>query len=163
MEYLDVYDKNRKKTGKKILRGDKSSIVDGEYINLVLIFIENHEGKYLIQKTSKEKGGIWATTGGHVKSGADSRQTVIEEVNEELGLDISNENFSLVDTTFISHALIDTYYLKKDIDIEDIICQKEEVDYVLWLTKEEIFKLYEEGIFRKSNIPGFEKVLQLTK
>lgn len=160
MEYLDIYDKNRQKTGKIIERGTHG-LVDGEYVNLVLIFIKNSKNEYLIQKTSKEKGGVWATTGGHVKSGSDSHQTIIEEVNEELGLDITNDDFKLVDTTFIGHGLIDTYYLEKEIDINDIVVQEEEVEYVKWLTKDDIYKLIEEDIFRKGNIPGFEKVIEL--
>ena len=157
MEYLDVYNSNKEKTGKIIKRGNHT-LSDGEYINIVLIFIRNSEDKYLIQKTSKEKGGVWATTGGHVKSGSNSRQTIIEEVNEELGLDISKDNFILIDTTFIGHGLIDTYFLEKDVDINDLTLQQEEVESVSWLTKEEIYKLNEEEVFRKSNIPGFEKV-----
>ena len=51
MEYLDVYDENKKKTGKIIVRGEKPK--ENEHILLSIIFIKNSEGKYLIQKTSK--------------------------------------------------------------------------------------------------------------
>ena len=160
MEYLDVYDKDRNKTGKIIIRGDKSNITDGEYINLVLIFMKNSKNEYLIQKTSIEKGGVWATTGGHVKSGSDSRQTVIEEVQEELGLDISNDDFKLIDTNFFGHAMLDAYYMEKDIDIDLLKLQKEEVNFVKWLSQDDIYKLIEKGTFRKSNIDAFEKILK---
>ena len=49
MEYLDLYDENRKPIGKKIIRGDKP--IEGTYINIVIVFMENSEGKFLIQKT----------------------------------------------------------------------------------------------------------------
>ena len=51
MEYLNVYDSNKKKLNKKIVRGE--SLPDGEHILVTVIFIKNSEGKYLMQKTSK--------------------------------------------------------------------------------------------------------------
>lgn len=63
MECLDIYDENKKKTGKIIVRGVKPE--ENEHILLSIIFIKNSEGKYLIQKTSKEKGGHYSSTGGH--------------------------------------------------------------------------------------------------
>ena len=53
MEYLNVYDSNKKKLNKKIVRGE--SLPDGEHILVTVIFIKNSDGKYLMQKTSKEK------------------------------------------------------------------------------------------------------------
>lgn len=66
MEYQekrDLYDINRKLTGKTIFKGEP--IPDGNYIIVVLIFIQNNDGKFLIQKRSKIKNGKFATTGGH--------------------------------------------------------------------------------------------------
>jgi 8-oxo-dGTP pyrophosphatase MutT (NUDIX family) len=70
MELLDVYDNNGKLTGRKIERGDKKAILnENEHIAVAVIFIENDNGEFLIQKTSKEKGGEFSSTGGHVDSG----------------------------------------------------------------------------------------------
>ena len=49
------------------LKGDK--IPEGRYIIVVLVFIQNSDGKFLIQKRSEEKNGKFATAGGHPKSG----------------------------------------------------------------------------------------------
>ena len=38
----------------------------GFYNIVVIIFIENSKGEFLFQKTSKNKGSIWAVAGGHV-------------------------------------------------------------------------------------------------
>ena len=70
MEQRDLYDVNRKLIGKTIFKGD--SIPENSYIIVVLVFIQNSEGKFLIQKRSKIKNGKYATTGGHPKSGEDS-------------------------------------------------------------------------------------------
>ena len=48
MEYLNVYDNNKNKLDKKIVRGDKLS--NDEHILVAVIFIKNKDNKYLIQK-----------------------------------------------------------------------------------------------------------------
>lgn len=159
MEYLDLYDENRKLTGNKILRGSGKPDA-GNFINLVIIFIKNDEDKFLIQKTSKEKKGVWATTGGHVKSGQTFNEAIIEEVKEELGLDISKEKFELVYTEKFDFAFMDVYYLEKNINILDIKVQEEEVEFVKWLSIDEINDLINKGEFRKGNIPAFNRILE---
>jgi len=159
MEYLDLYDENRNFTGNTILRGSGKP-EPGNFINLVIIFIKNDENKFLIQKTSKEKKGIWATTGGHVKSGQTFKEAIIEEVKEELGIDISRENFKLVYTEKFEFAFMDVYYLEKNIDIKDMKIQEEEVEFVKWLSIDEIRKLIENGEFRRGNINAFEYIIK---
>lgn len=58
------------------------------YEIVVFVFIQNSEGKFLIQKRSKIKNGKYATTGGHPKSGEDSIQGIISEVKEKIGLEL---------------------------------------------------------------------------
>jgi len=157
MEYLDIYDENKNLTGEKILRGEK--LEKGKYINIVIMFIENNEGKFLIQKTSKEKGGVFATTGGHVKSGTTSDEAIIEEISEELGLDLSISDLIHIYTRRLEHVLQDVYYLKKDIDINELTLQESEVEYVKWLSVDEINKLIEKEEFRKSNIEAFNHII----
>ena len=162
MEYLDLYDENRNFTGKKILRGSEKP-KKGNYINIVIIFIKNDEDEFLIQNTSKEKNSICATTGAHVKSGQTFNEAIIEEVKEELGLDISKENIKLICTEKFDFAFQDAYYLERNIDIDEIKLQKEEVEYVKWLSVDEIKDLINKGEFRKGNIVAFEKVLEKEK
>lgn len=50
------------------------------------------------------------------------------------------------------------FFLKQDIDIKDITIQKSEVDYVKWLTKDEIDKLIDEGKFRDGNIEEYKYI-----
>ena len=159
MEYLDIYDKDRNFTGKKVLRSKDMKLSDNEFINIVIVFIENSEGEFLIQKTSKEKGSVFATTGGHVKSGSSPDRTIVEEIKEELGIDVNINELKLIKTDVRIHAFQDTYYLKKDIDINDLILQENEVEYVLWLSKEEIRKLIENKQFREGNIIPFKYLI----
>ena len=159
MEYLDLYDENRNPIGEKVLRSKDRKKEKGKYINIVIVFIENSEGKFLIQMTSKRKGSIFATTGGHVKSGYTFDEAIVEEIKEELGLDVSIEELELVCTEKKEYVFQDTYYLKKDIDINSLTLQESEVEYVLWLSVEEIKELIKESKFREGNIEAFERVI----
>ena len=96
MELRDLYDKDRKLTGEKIYKGQ--NIPQGRYYITVVIFIQNSKNEFLLQKRSKNKDGKWATTGGHPVSGQTSKEVIITEVKEELGIDIVPENIKLFKT-----------------------------------------------------------------
>jgi MutT/NUDIX family protein len=160
MEYLDIYNEKKEKLNKKIKRGDK--LLDNEHILVAVIFIENSEGKYLIQKTSKEKGEKYATTGGHVLSGETPKTAIIRETKEELGLDVSNENIIYIGDLLFGIPFGEIYYLKKDLDIAKLKLQQEEVEQVEYLTKAEILKLIETEKMVKSHGLMFKKMLDKT-
>ena len=52
-EKRDLYDINRNLTGETIYKGEE--IPEGRYINVVLVFIQNSKGDFLIQKRSERK------------------------------------------------------------------------------------------------------------
>ena len=156
MEYRDLYSFNRILTGKKILKGKQ--IPENNYIMMVVIFIENDNHEFLIQKRSVDKGGKWATTGGHPKSGETSLQGIITEVKEELGMEIKNP--ILFKQASGKDTLCDLYYLKQNIDISKIIIQKEEVDEVKWASIDEINELMVKGVFNKGHYMMFKDCLE---
>ncbi len=160
MEYLDIYNEKKEKLNKKIKRGNK--LLDNEHILVAVIFIENSKGKYLIQKTSKEKGEKYATTGGHVLSGETPKTAIIRETKEELGLDVSNENIIYIGDLLFGIPFGEIYYLKKDLDIAKLKLQQEEVEQVEYLTKTEILKLIETEKMVKSHGLMFKKMLDKT-
>lgn len=155
MEYINLYDREGNLLNKKGIRGEKT----GNLVGIVIIFIENSKGEFLIQKTSSSRNNVFATTGGHVSYGLTFEETIIKEVNEELGIDIRNEKLVEVKTYIIDHYFQKVYYLKKDIDISDIIIQEDEVEYVKWLDKETINKLIENKEFREGNIEGYQYII----
>ena len=55
------------------------------------------------------------------------------------------------------------FYVKKDIDINSISLQKEEVDYVKYMTVEEIQELIESGKMLKSHVILFNELLSKRK
>lgn len=157
MEYRDLYDINKKPTGKTFIKGEQVPI--GYYYLIVIVVIKNTKGEYLIQKRVVKKGGKWALTGGHPKAGETSLEGIIEEVREELGLDVSNDNLVLFKTNTNNDQFFDLYYLEKDIDINDIKIQKEEVAGVKWATKEEIIKMYDDSNFHEGHFKVFKDYL----
>lgn len=156
MEKRDLYDINRNLIGKTIEKNE--TIPANTYIMVVVIFIQNYNNAFLIQKRSIKKGGKWATTGGHPKAGENSLQGILTEVQEELGIKI--ENPTLFKQANAKDVICDLYYIKKNIEINEITIQKEEVADVMWASIDEIDKLMSEGNFKKGHYMMFQDCLE---
>lgn len=159
-EKRDLYDAERNLTGRTIFKGEETP--DGTYIVVVLVFIQNSEGKFLIQKRSARKNGKFATTGGHPKSGEDSIQGIITEVKEEIGIDIKPKDLQLYfgGKSDEEKVFFDDYYVKMDIpNIENLKLQDEEVESVHWFSIDEIKNLMKEDKFLKNHYEEFEILL----
>lgn len=159
MEYLNLYDKEGNLTNEKGIRGEKTD----KLVGIVIIFIENSNGEFLIQKTSKSRENVYATTGGHVSYGSTFKETVINEVKEELEIDISNDDIIEMNTYIREKVIQKVFYLKKDININDITIQEDEVEKVEWLSKKQINKIIDNNEFRKSNIEGYKYIIDNIK
>lgn len=161
MELLDVYDSKGNVTGRTIVRGDKSVILnDDEHVAVGVIYIENNNGEFLIQKTSIEKGGQFSSTGGHVSSGETPLSSIKREVEEEIGIDIYDDEVIELGYLLYDKPLRYMFYLKKDINLDDVKVQKEEVDYVKYMSVDEINRLIEEEQLLKSHGIIFKEVLK---
>ena len=155
MEYLNLYDKEGNLLTEKGIRGEQNN----NLVGIVIIFIENSNGEFLIQKTSSSRNSVYATTGGHVSYGSTFKESIINEVKEELGIDINNEEIIEVNTYIEDSYIQKVYYLKKDININDIKIQEDEVEYVKWLDNKTINKLIQNKEFRESNIEGYQYII----
>ena len=161
MEKRDLYDEKRNLTGETILKGDK--IPEGKYIVVVLVFIQNSEGKFLIQKRSERKNGKFATTGGHPKSGESSIEGILTEVEEEIGLELNPNELELYYSGKSEKERVfwDDYYIKIDIqDIKKLKLQEDEVSSVEWFSKNEIENLMKQDKFFKNHYEEFEILLK---
>lgn len=163
MEQRDLYDINRNLTNETIYKGEK--IPKDRYILVVLAIIRNSKGKFLIQKRSLQKDGKYGSTGGHAKSGESSIEAMLTEIKEELGLPLKKEELQLVFSgrEDSSHVFFDLYYLEKDIDLESLTLQREEVDFVKWLSLNEIEMLIEDGLFLENHIEELYRVIDILK
>lgn len=161
MELLDVYDNSGTPTGRVVTRGDKAvTLSDNEHIAVGVIFIQNRKGEFLIQKTSKGKGGEYTSTGGHVDSGETPLESIKREVKEELGLNVYNDNIIELGYLLYDRPIRFMFYLKKDVDIQNLKLQQEEVESAEFMSVDKIKGLINQGLMLISHAKIFNKVLE---
>ena len=164
MELLDIYDSNGNVTGRKIVRGDKTAVLDeNEHIAVAVIFIENDNGEFLIQKTSQEKGGEFSSTGGHVDSGETPMMAIKREVKEELGFNVDDEQIEEYGFILYDMPIRYLYYLKKNIPLDKIVIQQDEVEYVEYMSVSKINELIESNQMLKSHGIMFNELMSKRK
>lgn len=88
---------------------------------------------------------------------------MITEIKEEIGLDVTKEDLQLFysDRDDNDQVFFDLYYMKKDLDINNLVLQEEEVELVEWDSLEGINKLRLDGFFKKSHAEAFDRLLPL--
>ena len=155
-ELRDLYDINGNKTNVTYYKGD--SIPEGYYPMVVMAVIRNSEGKFLMQKRVFSKGGDWGVTGGHPKSGETPIDGIVTEVKEELGIDIPRESFIEYDSGCDGKDCYKMYYVTRDINVNDITIQEDELTEVRWFTMEELKHMVETKELNKNQISCFNKV-----
>ena len=164
MELLDVYNEEGKITGKIVPRGTKKEDYNnGEHVGVVQIFIENEEGKFLLEKSAKDEGFKYLPVGGHILSGETPLQGIIRETNEEIGLDIKNEKLQYLGFYVIDFPVRFIYYMRKNIDLSELELQSDEVESVLYKTPTEMLELIDQGLMHPVHNELIPKVLELTK
>ena len=92
MELWDIYDADKKPTGRTMKRNDWC-LKDGEYHLTVLGVIKRTDGRFLITKRVMTKNwapGWWEVSGGAAMAGEESREAVLREVKEETGLTLTH-------------------------------------------------------------------------
>ena len=155
-ELRDLYDINSNKTDKTYYKGEK--IPDCYYPMVVMVVIRNSKGEFLMQKRVETKGGDWGVTGGHPKSGENPLEGIVTEVKEELGLDFSKETFIEYDSGCDGVDCYKMYFVNKDINLEDIKIQKEELSEVRWFSMDELQHMVDCGDLNDNQISCFIKV-----
>ena len=122
-EFLDIYDTNRRPTGRSLRRGDP--LTQGEYILVVMSCIMNPKGQFIITKRAPNKtyAGIWEFQGGCAISGDDSLTAAVREAKEEVGLDVNPENAKHILTVKLEKAFLDVWLFVQDFDINSVVLQ----------------------------------------
>lgn len=172
MEVFDVLNEWGEFTGKTATREECHK--EGLWHRAVYAFIIDTRGNVLLQKRSANKKlwpNLWdITVGGHVDSGEFGRQALIREAKEELGLEISDDDIKyLLGSTSINEQgnivnkhFNECYVITKNIDISEIVLQKEEVEEVKFFSKDELLKRIDnnyEGLTDKTGPWNFLKVI----
>ena len=157
MELWDVYDRDRKLTGKTHERG--VPLADGEYHLSVHIAIFTPDGRMLVQRRSPEKkhwGGLWdMSAAGSVVAGESSSVGAARELYEELGL---VHDFSSMRPQFTINYRVgfgDVYVIERDVQLSEITLRDGEAVEVGFMTYDEIIKSIRDGEF----IPYYESFI----
>lgn len=157
MEYLDMYDEERRPTGQVAERF--GGFPDGGLHLVVHVCVFDARGRMLIQRRQKTKAawpGRWdLSAGGCALAGETSRQAAIRETQEELGFDPAIEGVRPALTINFSRGFDDLYLIERDVDVQNLRLQADEVMDVRWAACEEVLQMIDADAFipyRKSLI-----------
>jgi 8-oxo-dGTP diphosphatase len=155
MEYWDIYDSEKRPTGRTMKKNDWN-MKDGEYHLTVQGVLRRPDGKYLITQRVATKAWAplwWEVSGGGARAGETSRQAVDREVREETGIDVSGIKEDFIYTYRRDNPeekdnyFVDTYLFTLDFDEKDVKVQEEEVAAFKLASLEEIKEIAAKGIF----------------
>lgn len=148
-EYLDILYDNGQKTGTTKLRTDVHK--DGDWHKEVYIWIVNDKDEILLQKRSPDKNdnpNMWdISVAGHLSAGDASLDGAVREVNEELGIDITQNQFSFLGTiksarkhteTFINKTFGDVYLCRLSLDVDQVKLEENEVSEIKYFSVQEL-------------------------
>ena len=154
-ESWDIYDSNKKRTGRLMKRNDWI-LKDGEYHLSVLALVANEEGRYLITKRAMDKHwapGWWEVPGGGVRAGETSADAIRREVFEETGIDLAKADGDCVHSYHVENPgegdnyFVDIYRFVTGFSEEDVKLQTEEATDFRLALPEEIGEIASGGVF----------------
>lgn len=158
MEVWDLYTENRVLSGKTHLRGDV--LPEGHFHLVVHVWIRNRSGEYLISQRSANRPSfplMWECVGGSVLAGECSRDGALREVREEVGLDLSGAEGSVVFSKVRDKIngerfadILDVWLFFYDGPISLDAATTDEVAQCRWMNAEQIRELADSGKFVKT-------------
>lgn len=111
------------------------------------LWIVNNKEQILLAKRSATKTndpGKWGpAVSGTVAQGEEYLDNILKETQEEIGIEIGNYNFKEIDkirTRDRHNFFCQWYLLKEDLDISKLVFQKDEVDELAWVNKDDFKK-----------------------
>ena len=104
-ELIDVLDADGNYTGKAIMKSEAHR--KGVFHPSIHVWLYTKKGEILIQQRAINKDthpGLWdVSVAGHIGAGEDVTESAIREVEEEIGLEITNEDLNKIGEFKYSH------------------------------------------------------------
>lgn len=143
-ELWDVYDINKKKTGRTAKR-DEYQLKEGEYHIVVTGVIINSKNEILMSKRAEHKiyGLKWECNSGSALAGETSLEAVIRELKEELGIEFTKKEaifLKEIRSDELPPDFKDIWVFRRDINIKDITFLDKEAIEAKWVTIDEFIK-----------------------
>ena len=175
MELLDVVDDKDNLTGKVVDR----EIVhkEGLWHREAGVIILNENNEMLLEKrapTKKQSPNKWALCAGHIDAGENPDGTIVREIKEEIGIDVSINELKFLtvykrtvkfNNEQYNNAFLWTYLYKTNKKVSDYTIQEEELSEVKYFKIEEVEKAIkskdESFAFSKENF--IKELLDLLK
>ncbi len=168
MEKWDVYDcyKNKIKSRGTIHSTDE--LREGEYNLVTATWICNSKGEFLMQRRAADKMYplVYANHGGRAHAGETSKESMIRELKEEIGVIIGEDELSFLRSFNDHESIFDEYIIYKDISLCDITIDKREVESCAWLSLQEISDMIDNGKcfnYKNNNLSGESSFSIITK
>ena len=124
---------------------ERSEIGPSDMYRVSGLWLTNSKGEVLLAKRSLLKAknpGKWScASAGHVDEGEDYEINILKETEEELGLTLTASELRTgpkLKFTGTNTYWITWFFAEKDISIEDLVIQEEEVSEVRWFSISEI-------------------------
>ena len=149
-EMQDLYTPDGRFTGQTIERGGDK----GECFTMgVHVFLYDGGGRFLLQKRALDKPfrpGQWEVTMGHVLAGDSPMDCVLREVREELGAELSPEDFVKLYrwVDWKNHMHNEIFFARAGLEESAVVLQKEEVIGVQWVSKQEMLAFVRDMDYR---------------
>lgn len=148
-EFWNIYDQNRRDTGKILQRGER--LAPDEYHIVVNVWLRNSDGRCLISRRAPAKTDPlrWESSGGSILAGETSLQGAVREVKEELGIDIDPAQGRLICSGLRQYEncpdILDVWLFPCDAPIESVVLQQEETSDAKYASPEEIAQMDRDG------------------
>lgn len=150
MELVDVYDANRRFTGRVHRRGEP--IAKGDYVLVACVWVSDGAGRLLLTRRAPEKASFpnaWENSGGAALAGETSRQAIVRELWEETGIRAEEKEFFLLGSTRTADAFYDFYFLIHPLPLDQVVLQPGETSDARWVTLPEMEAMIREGLVAK--------------
>ncbi|KAA1246377.1 NUDIX domain-containing protein [Aquimarina sp. RZ0] len=137
-EFIDILDENGLLTGEIRLKADAHRL--GLFHASVHVWLYTVDGNILLQKRAHNKDtfpNLWdISVAGHIAAGETPKNSAIREIEEEIGVSLSEEELIFIGTyvskkqpkpNFFDNEINHIYVSKFDTAIEELTLQEEEV------------------------------------
>ena len=176
MEFIDVVDENGIPTGRVVERSEAHRLGLRHRTSHVWIVRRHNDSiQILLQKRCMQKdsypGCYDISSAGHIPAGDDYIVSALRELKEELGIEARPEELldcgihhcpdvddNFHGKHFIDHQISHIFLLWRDMEEEEFIVQKEEIDSVRWVEFHECMELV-----RTNAIPHCIDIRELEK
>ena len=152
MEYIDILTKEGALTG--VSKTKEEVHINGDWHRAVHVWIINSNNEVLMQRRAKIKinhPDMWdISVAGHISAGENSIDSALREIEEEIGISISEQDLEHIGElvaesiqnkgTYINKEYNDVFIVRKDIKLADMQRQISEVDDLRYITLDELKK-----------------------